>query len=196
MRWLLLSVPLCLCETPTNLKHEDNMKNVGSTTGYNIASYFLSKAMNISVDPCEDFFEFTCGNWIANHPIPSHKSAYSQFIKVSDKVHDKMRGGERAITTSAYLEILNKSFLPGIDVMLLVRQNILIYRRYNLIGHFLILQPLEMFDCSRVAAFSLARFGQGDVTNAPRKDSGRLERDLLDATYCDLTMEGEEEDND
>ncbi|EPB75523.1 peptidase family M13 [Ancylostoma ceylanicum] len=67
------------------------MKNVGSTTGYNIASYFLSKAMNISVDPCEDFFEFTCGNWIANHPIPSHKSAYSQFIKVSDKVHDKMR---------------------------------------------------------------------------------------------------------
>ncbi|EPB75525.1 peptidase family M13 [Ancylostoma ceylanicum] len=91
MWWLLLAAPLCLCDPLIAPKHEDDLKNVGNTTGYNIASDFLRKAMNISVDPCEDFFEFTCGNWIADHPIPSHKFAYSQFVNVSDKVHDKMR---------------------------------------------------------------------------------------------------------
>ncbi|RCN35715.1 hypothetical protein ANCCAN_18409 [Ancylostoma caninum] len=92
MWWLSLLVALCFCTSPIAPKHEDELKNVGNTTGYNVASDILTKSMNFSVDPCEDFFEFTCGNWIAKHPIPSHRSSYSQFINLSDKVHDKMRG--------------------------------------------------------------------------------------------------------
>ncbi|VDM64884.1 unnamed protein product, partial [Angiostrongylus costaricensis] len=44
------------------------------------------------VDPCVDFFEFTCGNWKARHPIPSYRSSYSQFSVLHDKVQAKMRG--------------------------------------------------------------------------------------------------------
>ncbi|EYC45237.1 hypothetical protein Y032_0435g1423 [Ancylostoma ceylanicum] len=59
-----------------------------------------------------------------------------------------------------------------------------------------------MFDCSRVVALLLAKFGQGDVTNTThqeRKMAEAFERFLLDAAYCDLTTEDEEnveEDND
>ncbi|KIH61269.1 hypothetical protein ANCDUO_08465 [Ancylostoma duodenale] len=87
----LLMVPLCFCCSPTTPKYEDILKNVGNTAGYNVASDFFTKAMNLSVDPCEDFFEFTCGKWIANHPIPNHKSSYSQIENVQDRVLDKMR---------------------------------------------------------------------------------------------------------
>ncbi|KIH68187.1 hypothetical protein ANCDUO_01482 [Ancylostoma duodenale] len=91
MWWLLLLVPLCSGAPRITPKCEDDLKNVGNTAGYNLASDILTKAINFSVDPCEDFFEFTCGNWIANHPIPSHKTSYSQFANLSDKVQEKMR---------------------------------------------------------------------------------------------------------
>ncbi|EYC44176.1 hypothetical protein Y032_0470g2035 [Ancylostoma ceylanicum] len=53
-----------------------------------------------------------------------------------------------------------------------------------------------MFDCSRVVALLLAKFGQGDVTNATRQESKMaeaFERVLLDAAHCDLTIEDEED---
>ncbi|EYC25545.1 hypothetical protein Y032_0011g1268 [Ancylostoma ceylanicum] len=59
-----------------------------------------------------------------------------------------------------------------------------------------------MFDCSRVVALLLAKFGQGDATNAThqeRKMAEAFERVLPDAAYCGLTVEDEEdieEDND
>uniref|UniRef100_A0A158PCF4 Neprilysin-1 n=1 Tax=Angiostrongylus cantonensis TaxID=6313 RepID=A0A158PCF4_ANGCA len=59
--------------------------------GYQVASEILTKSINFSVDPCVDFFEFTCGSWKAKHPIPSHRISYSQFDKLSDKVQEEMR---------------------------------------------------------------------------------------------------------
>ncbi|EYC40403.1 hypothetical protein Y032_0613g671 [Ancylostoma ceylanicum] len=53
-----------------------------------------------------------------------------------------------------------------------------------------------MFYCSLLVAFLLAKFGQGDVTNAThqeRKMAEAFERVLLDAAYCDLTIEDEED---
>ncbi|EYB92029.1 hypothetical protein Y032_0199g1676 [Ancylostoma ceylanicum] len=52
-----------------------------------------------------------------------------------------------------------------------------------------------MFDCSRVVALLLAKFGQGDVTNTThqeRKMAEASERILLDAVYCASTIEDEE----
>ncbi|KAI8907510.1 hypothetical protein DFJ77DRAFT_475733 [Powellomyces hirtus] len=40
--------------------------------------------MNTSVDPCEDFFEYSCGGWMSNNPIPDTKPSYTQFVKLTE----------------------------------------------------------------------------------------------------------------
>ncbi|EYC01515.1 hypothetical protein Y032_0106g3736 [Ancylostoma ceylanicum] len=53
-----------------------------------------------------------------------------------------------------------------------------------------------MFDCSRVVALLLAKFGQRDVKNATHKERAMaeaFERVLPDAAYCGLTIEDEED---
>ncbi|KIH67025.1 hypothetical protein ANCDUO_02641 [Ancylostoma duodenale] len=92
MRWPSPVLLLCCCTSVVTPKYDEGLKNVGNSAGYKVASKILKEAMNFSADPCEDFFEFSCGNWIASHPIPSHKTMYTQFENVSEKVVKEMRG--------------------------------------------------------------------------------------------------------
>ncbi|KAJ3065634.1 hypothetical protein HDU98_010975, partial [Podochytrium sp. JEL0797] len=39
-----------------------------------VASARILVALDESVDPCDDFYRFSCGNWIKSHPIPSTSS--------------------------------------------------------------------------------------------------------------------------
>ena len=39
-------------------------------------------AMDRSVDPCQDFYTYSCGGWIAANPIPGDESAWDVFSKL------------------------------------------------------------------------------------------------------------------
>jgi endothelin-converting enzyme/putative endopeptidase len=42
-------------------------------------------AMNQSVSPCTDFYQYACGSWMAQHPIPADRARWGRFTELSDR---------------------------------------------------------------------------------------------------------------
>lgn len=54
------------------------------------ASEVLSK-MDENVDPCDDFYRFTCGNYIDKTIIPDDKVSVNTFTVLSDKLQEQLK---------------------------------------------------------------------------------------------------------
>ena len=47
-------------------------------------SYLLLKNMDLDVDPCDDFYKFSCGNFIKEQIIPDDKKKWTSFSPLED----------------------------------------------------------------------------------------------------------------
>lgn len=84
----LLIALLFLYGTHVNCHEETNeeKKDICLSKDCIAASHRIFENINDQVDPCEDFNEFACGNFIANTLIPDDKSRYNTFDIIGDKI--------------------------------------------------------------------------------------------------------------
>jgi len=51
----------------------------------------LINSMDESINPCDDFFQFACGQFMEQTTIPDHKSDYGTFAKVAETLEVRLR---------------------------------------------------------------------------------------------------------
>ncbi len=53
---------------------------------------FSIKNMDMTANPCIDFYQYACGTWMADNPIPADQSAWGTFDALADRNRAVLRG--------------------------------------------------------------------------------------------------------
>lgn len=72
-------------------KESAQLNDVCLTPGCVKAAAEILKNIDERVNPCEDFYQYACGNWIEAQVIPEDKTSVSLFSVVQDELDNKLR---------------------------------------------------------------------------------------------------------
>jgi endothelin-converting enzyme/putative endopeptidase len=52
--------------------------------------HFDVKAMDKAADPCVDFYQYACGTWMKNNPIPPDQASWGRFSELAERNRDTL----------------------------------------------------------------------------------------------------------
>ncbi|KAG7206718.1 hypothetical protein KM043_000391 [Ampulex compressa] len=79
-----------LYEAESNSISRDDDRTVCRTKDCMDFAEIILSSMNESVDPCVDFYEYTCGNWSRNYPIPDDKITLNAKLFMEARIQRQM----------------------------------------------------------------------------------------------------------
>ncbi|KAJ8894784.1 hypothetical protein PR048_000091 [Dryococelus australis] len=76
-------------------------------------AHTLLTSMDMTVDPCEDFYTFTCGGWVKSHPVPPTAPHRNQFDLVTEQLDYQLRGTLLSVQRAVYLGATSLNYVAG-----------------------------------------------------------------------------------
>ena len=77
---LALASPFCMAQSLNLAAPSDS----GPTSIPKKPLSFDVNAIDKTADPCTDFYQYACGNWMKNNPIPSDETRWGRFNELAD----------------------------------------------------------------------------------------------------------------
>lgn len=78
-------------QTPVTINSHDHESDICLSPGCIHTASKILQDMDPKVEPCDDFYQFVCGNFIKKTNIPDDKSSVTTFSVISDQLQEQLR---------------------------------------------------------------------------------------------------------